>query len=908
MKRRGQAGGWWRFQTQGVAGAADGVFRARGFEGVGRLYFPLCSEAGALGWISPRLQGGIARDFHHFLGHPMTAEELPHNTIHRDLWVTTGGRRPEAFSLAGYSGGPAEIEAGPNWFRLRRRDPRGRFEVTGSFWCPEEEECSEAMLFEIDNISGRELTLRIFVVVPIFGRSADRIRDHRHVSVLLHRARAGRSHVETVPALAFDERGHVRENIAYRVRVISGQHRPPDAVWADQEEFLGEGAGYDLPRCVFAECEEKPARVVSGRGVVAAFRFDRVRLPPGGRAVFGAVGSIRAGERRGAASLRTVAAMERSLENTRRTWLAKARRVVFGTPDARLNNWLTWVNIQPEMRRLYGNSYLPEFDYGRGGKGWRDLWQDCLALLLYDPRRVRAMLLHNFGGVRIDGSNATIIGAHGEFVADRNDISRIWMDHGAWPVHTTLFYVDQTGDLDFLLAERSYFRDQHIFRCRRRDTTWDETRHPRLQTRSGREYRGSVLEHMLVQNLTAFFDVGEHNLCRLQDADWNDALDSASEKGESAAFSAFYAWNLERLAEAVEELGRGGREIRLLEEVLMLLDLDRRNRSRLYEQPEKRRRRLEKYLAAVSAGIGGRRVKVDCASLAADLRAKASALAARIREREWIALGPGEGFFNGYYDNRGRRVEGRCRGKILMMLPSQVFALMSGIATGEQVTAAARAVERHLRDARGGIRLNTDFGRCWEDIRLGRMSAFAYGEKENGAVFSHMAVMYACALYDRRRPRQGRRVWHALYRLATDNRTARIFPGLPEYFNTAGRGMYCYLTGSASWMVFLLLTRVYGIRGRLGDLVIDPQLMPEDYDASGRARVGCDFAGRRLEITFHNPERLAPERHRVAAVRVEGRELSGIPEPDGGIRIARRTIMRLPAQRTNAVDVHLARI
>ena len=379
-------------------------------------------------------------------------------------------------------------------------------------------------------------------------------------------------------------------------------------------------------------------------------------------------------------------------------------------------------------------------------------------------------------------------------------------------------------------------------------------------------------------------------------------------QGESAAFSAFYAWNLERLAEAVEELGRGGREIRLLEEVLMLLDLDRRNRSRLYEQPEKRRRRLEKYLAAVSAGIGGRRVKVDCASLAADLRAKASALAARIREREWIALGPGEGFFNGYYDNRGRRVEGRCRGKILMMLPSQVFALMSGIATGEQVTAAARAVERHLRDARGGIRLNTDFGRCWEDIRLGRMSAFAYGEKENGAVFSHMAVMYACALYDRRRPRQGRRVWHAIYRLATDNRTARIFPGLPEYFNTAGRGMYCYLTGSASWMVFLLLTRVYGIRGRLGDLVINPQLMPEDYDASGRARVGCDFAGRRLEITFHNPERLAPERHRVAAVRVEGRELSGIPEPDGGIRIARRTIARLPAQRTNAVDVHLARI
>lgn len=32
---------------------------------------------------------------------------------------------------------------------------------------------------------------------------------------------------------------------------------------------------------------------------------------------------------------------------------------------------------------------------------------------------------------------------------------------------------------------------------------------------------------------------------------------------------------------------------------------------------------------------------------------------------------------------------------------------------------------------------------------MGRMFGFAYGEKENGAVFSHMTVMYANALYKR---------------------------------------------------------------------------------------------------------------------------------------------------------------
>ena len=52
------------------------------------------------------------------------------------------------------------------------------------------------------------------------------------------------------------------------------------------------------------------------------------------------------------------------------------------------------------------------------------------------------MLVDNFGGVRLDGSNATIIGSgRGEFIADRNNIARVWMDHGFWPLHTTALAV-----------------------------------------------------------------------------------------------------------------------------------------------------------------------------------------------------------------------------------------------------------------------------------------------------------------------------------------------------------------------------------------------------------------------------------------------------------------------------------
>ena len=53
--------------------------------------------------------------------------------------------------------------------------------------------------------------------------------------------------------------------------------------------------------------------------------------------------------------------------------------------------------------------------------------------------------------MRIDGTKATIIGNEpGEFIADRNNITRVWMDDAFWPFVTTKLYIDQTGDTDVL--------------------------------------------------------------------------------------------------------------------------------------------------------------------------------------------------------------------------------------------------------------------------------------------------------------------------------------------------------------------------------------------------------------------------------------------------------------------------
>ena len=84
------------------------------------------------------------------------------------------------------------------------------------------------------------------------------------------------------------------------------------------------------------------------------------------------------------------------------------------------------------------------------------------------------MILDNYGGVRMDGSNATIIGEkQGEFIADRNHITRVWMDHGFWPFLTTKLYIDQTGDIEILLKKVSYLMRSgtvHMERSRKRRT------------------------------------------------------------------------------------------------------------------------------------------------------------------------------------------------------------------------------------------------------------------------------------------------------------------------------------------------------------------------------------------------------------------------------------------------------
>ena len=321
---------------------------------------------------------------------------------------------------------------------------------------------------------------------------------------------------------------------------------------------------------------------------------------------------------------------------------------------------------------------------------------------------------------------------------------------------------------------------------------------------------------------------------RLHGADWNDALDMAWDKGESVAFTCAYAGNLLDIAKCLRNVEKisGINRIEVLDELKLLLADD----EILYNCPDKKQELLMSYAKACENCTSGGTVLVPIAAICENLEHKAEWMMKNIRENEWISDGTDGGWFNGYYDNNGRPVE-RCEsGDVRMMLTGQVFAIMSGTAKKEQIKAICNSADKYLFDQNaGGYRLNTDFKE--EKFDLGRMFGFAYGEKENGAVFSHMAVMYANALYKQGFIKEGYKVLKTLLDTAMDFDRSRMYPGVPEYFDNDGRGLYSYLTGAASWYMLTMITSVYGVHGELGDLVIEPVLMPQQYNEKGDAKV-----------------------------------------------------------------------
>jgi cellobiose phosphorylase len=543
--------------------------------------------------------------------------------------------------------------------------------------------------------------------------------------------------------------------------------------------------------------------------------------------------------------------------------------VAFRTADSDFDNWSKWVTFQLKCRQIFGNSYLPDFGYGRGGRGWRDLWQDLLSIFLVDPAGARDEILNNFKGIRVDGSNATIIGTRpGEFKADRNNVPRTWCDHGAWPVFVLNFYIHQTGDHEVLFHELPYWKDVFSHRSRARDSAWDPGQGYAQLDENGDVYLGSVLEHMLLQQLTAFFNVGDNNNLLLEGGDWNDTLDMAREKGESVCFHSFYSHNLLVIADLLDHLHKKGYEtLYLLPEILLLIDNLPNQPAVEYGSPQAKQNRLERYFNKVQHEVTGNKAQVNIRDLVADLRKKSAHIVEHIRSNEWLETGEGFGFFNGHYDNDGLAIHGDSEDGVLMDLTSQVMPVMCGVADEEQVKEICRSARKYLQDPGSpGLRLCTDFKRL--NLNIGRITGFTYGHKEHGSKWSQQNIMLMYGLYKRGFVEEGYEIFKEIFQLSTDSSKALIFPGIPSYFEPGDRGAYAYLTGSSTWLLLALTTQIFGVDGRFGDLVLHPRLHSFFFDETGKACIIRNFRDLRLQVDYHNEKRLSSPEYTITEIRI----------------------------------------
>lgn len=898
----------------------QGTFRLHNPHHSSDLYFPLVNEAGMMSAITPTLNGDSKTSQKTFFSLPVSVEDLHNSKSGRNFWVLIEGKG--AWSVAGASSyqmanrftndkeEDVTLEAGFLWHKIMRENKALGIRAEVVSFVPANEDTAELMKVTITNTGARVMNITPTAVIPLYGRSAENIRDHRHVTSLLHRAYVVAEGIELQPAMTFDERGHRLNETSYNVYAAEDNGALPVGAIPAVEEFIGEGGSFEWPQAVVGNTGAflHNGDTVEGMEAVGALRFAKLTLAPGASKAYVVKMSVtnsRPGSRDALHASLNAAGFDRLLNENKLFWDNQLKDLSFISGDAAFDAWMKWVALQPILRRICGCSFLPHHDYGKGGRGWRDLWQDCLALLLMDTKAVRPILLNNFGGVRLDGTNATIIGsAPGEFIADRNNICRVWSDHGAWPFFTTLLYINQSGDLDFLFEQQTYFKDRLALRCTEADELWTPEYGNRQRTESNTVVSATVLEHILVQNLTAFFNAGDHNNTRIEGADWNDAFDMAKDKGETVAFTAFYAGNLLSLAKLLQDIKRlkGIQAIEVSAEILPLFDS--LGEAVDYQDACAKRALLHRYITACAHNISGRKISLDIEQAAQDLIGKGRWLAEHIQKQEWIGSKECYHWFNGYYDNAGRALEGDHETGVRMTLTGQVFPLMMGIATPGQVAETARAAKRYLFDeGTGGYRLNSNFNEVKLD--MGRCFGFAFGTKENGAVFSHMAVMYAFALYKRGFVQEGSEALKSLYSLCADFEKARIYPGIPEYFNGKGRGQYHYLTGAASWMLLLMLTEVYGVRGSLGNLVLEPKLLPEQFDHESKVRVQTVFAGKKLTVVYYNPKHLVFGQYRVNRVLIDGIPTACTQEAKGAL-VERSLIEALDAEVTHTIVAELA--
>lgn len=242
--------------------------------------------------VTPNLHGEMTSSHNTFFMPPVSVEDLHNSKSARNFWVHVDGHG--AWSVTGNSAKQnasrfmneeeeSQLEAGFLWHKLTRINGEAGLQAEVTSFVPVTDDQVELMKVKLTNVGEQTLKLTPTAAIPLYGRSADDLRDHRHVTSLLHRIFVHRKGIEVQPALSFDERGHRINHVSYSVLGAEADGAEPIGYFPVLEEFIGEGGALDWPEAVIANKQgaAQAGDSLEGFEAIGGLRFAGVQLQPG---------------------------------------------------------------------------------------------------------------------------------------------------------------------------------------------------------------------------------------------------------------------------------------------------------------------------------------------------------------------------------------------------------------------------------------------------------------------------------------------------------------------------------------------------------------------------------------------------------------------------------------------------
>jgi cellobiose phosphorylase len=231
------------------------------------------------------------------------------------------------------------------------------------------------------------------------------------------------------------------------------------------------------------------------------------------------------------------------------------------------------------------------------------------------------------------------------------------------------------------------------------------------------------------------------------------------------------------------------------------------------------------------------------AAFANDYDARRESLVAAINEHAW----DGEWYWRATLDD-GSKIGSRENRSGRIYLNAQTWAVLNDVAPRDRAESCMRAVREHLVRESGALLLAPAYDT--PDERIGYITRYAPGLRENGGVYTHAATWAIAAAA---KMKDAELVGQLLNAIDPTNKNPErywsepyVLPGNVDGPDSPlnGRAGWTWYTGSAAWLHRVVSEWVLGVRPTWEGLVVDPCLPPHWE----RAKIVRPWRGRVVEL------------------------------------------------------------